>query len=270
VVGQAKLRRRKLAELVEHEPRCIYCANKPTTIEHMPPIALFRTKARPRGMEFAACSKCNEGTRGADLVASFFARLDRQGDKLLISEAVDRKAMLRMRAPGVLEELLRPGSEQRIWRNERGVFQQMSYVQADGPLTRSYLTVFTAKFAMALYREHVGEALPLEGGVHTNWFLNAGLSQKAADTMLSIMPMVGTLTQGRFAVPEQFSYRFNTDGRSVVAALASFHSNFHVFVMAAADPKFYRLPLPLPLADFLQPGQLVGRLSRSGSLAIDR
>ena len=57
-----------------------------------------------------------------------------------------------------------------------------------------------AKLAMALYREHVGHALPLTGGVHTNWYLNAGLAQRTAEGILKTLPLGGTLRQGSFQV----------------------------------------------------------------------
>jgi hypothetical protein len=82
-----------------------------------------------------------------------------------------------------------------------------------------------AKLAMALYREHVGHALPLTGGVHTNWYLNAGLAQRTAEGILKTLPLGGTLRQGSFQVPEQFVYRYNCDGRTVVAALAGEHAS---------------------------------------------
>ena len=44
-----------------------------------------------------------------------------------------------------------------------GLMQPAVWVHADGPRLKAYLTIFAAKFAMALYREHVGVALGLDG-----------------------------------------------------------------------------------------------------------
>ena len=134
-------------------------------------------------------------------------------------EAVQRKGKLAQLAPGFLEEFFRPEKHGPVLkRDELGIIKPYVQFKADGPLAKAYLTVFTAKLGMALYREHVGEPLPMSGGVHTAWFLNAGLSQANGDTILSKLPVFGTLAQGRFFVPEQFAYRFNTDGKSIVAA----------------------------------------------------
>jgi hypothetical protein len=177
-----------------------------------------------------------------------------------VAEAIDRKWMLSRQAPGVLEELFRPDKERALWLTQSGIRQPYVHITADGPLTKAYLTVFTAKFGMALYREHIGEALPIDGGVHTQWFLNAGLAAQAAEAMLKILPSFGTLQQGKFMVPEQFAYRFNSDGKSIVAALASFHTNLHTFVIATSTPAPFNLPWPKPHCDFLTPGQLVLRI----------
>jgi hypothetical protein len=44
------------------------------TIEHMPPIQMFRLRQRPKGMEYPACRRCNNGTGVSDLIASLLGR----------------------------------------------------------------------------------------------------------------------------------------------------------------------------------------------------
>jgi hypothetical protein len=214
-------------------------------------------------MEFACCDDCNQRTGVADLVASFFARLG-QGyttDTTLINEAVQRKRMLAQLAPGFLEELFRPEKQSAVLsRDALGIIKPYIKFNADGPLAKAYLTVFSAKLGMALYREHVGEPLPLTGGVYTLFFMNAGLAKATGDAMLEKLPIFKTLNQGRVCVPDQFAYRYNCDAKSIVAALAGFHSNLHVFVVATSDPDFYNPPKKIPYADFVRPGELVSRI----------
>lgn len=140
-----------------------------------------------------------------------------------------------------------------------GIIMPMVKISPNGPRFRAYLTVFAAKFGMALYREHVGEALPSQGAVQTNYYLNAGLTQKVADEILSILPTYGSLKQGKFTVPEQFGYRYNTDKVRIVAALASFHTNLHVLVIATSEPETFKLPL-FPGSEVVYPGRLIERL----------
>jgi hypothetical protein len=262
-VGDAKRRSRSRAEILARETRCVYCANTPASLEHMPPRVMFTSKYRPSGMEYACCSECNRGTSAADLVASFLARLS-QGytpDATLLTEAMTLRGKIAQMAPGILEELFRPEKQSHILsRGSDGIIKPYIKFNADGPLAKTYLTVFSAKLGMALYREHIGQSLPLTGGVYTLFFLNAGLAQKTGDAILEKLPVFDTLVQGRINVLDQFAYRFNTDKRTIVAALAGFHSNFHVFTVATSDPDFYDPPKKIPYADFVRPGELVSRI----------
>jgi len=174
---------------------------------------------------------------------------------------MQRRGKLTQLAPGFLEEFFRPDKNRPVLRRDAlGIIKPYIEIKADGPLAKAYLTVFAAKLGMALFREHIGHALPLTGGVHTFFFLNAGLSRETGDTMLSKLPIFHTIKQGGFVVPEQFAYRFNYDGKSIIAALAGFHSNLHIFTMATSDPAFFELPKGLPHADFVRPGELVSRI----------
>jgi len=261
-VGDSKLKSRSRQEILANEKRCIYCANAPTSLEHMPHRDIFVGKRRPSGMEFAACTDCNKKTGVADLVAAFFARLSQgyASDKTLIVEAAQRRGKLAQLAPGFLDEFFRGQRQERYLRDRLGILKRYVAFHADGPLTKAYLTVFAAKLGMALYREHIGEPLPMSGGVHTAWYLNAGLSDATGDAILSKMPIYGSLKQGSFFLPEQFGYRFNTDGKSIIASLAGFHSNLHIFTLATSDQQFFKLPPINATADFVRPGELVKRI----------
>ncbi len=262
-MSDAKRKSRSRAEILARETRYIYCPNPATSIEHMPPRSMFISKKRPSGMEFACCGECNKATGVADLVASFFARLT-QGyslDDTLVTEALQRRGKLALLAPGLLEELFRRDKHApAMLKDEHGIIKPYIKINADGPLAKAYLTVFAAKLGMALYREHIGQPLPLTGGVNTLFFLNAGLSRKAGDAMLSKLPIFHTISQGKFAVPEQFAYRFNCDGSSLIAALAGFHSNLHIFTVATSNPDFFDATQAIPYADFVRPGELVNRI----------
>jgi hypothetical protein len=266
-MGEAKNKSRSRKAVLAAESRCIYCAAVPDTLEHMPPRAMFRSTHRPSGLEFGTCTSCNNGTSAADLVASFVARLIQGNDdpnEWHHTEARAKLRTLRLKAPDFLLELFRPDKNKEIWRpSPGGVLTKAVSVHADGPHTKAYLDVFAAKLGMALYREHVGTPLPVVGGVQSRWFLNAGLAQEAADSVMRIMPLFSTLKQGGFSRPGQFGYRYNCDLKSIFAALAWFHSGLFVFTIAAADPDTYNLRrLPDRHSHFFQPGQLVDHMPR--------
>lgn len=260
--------------IVQNEPRCIYCANTretaKITLEHMPPISMFRDRQRLKGMEYATCQPCNNGTKGADVTAAFMARIGPETPEESWQVRENRKYLsgLTQSAPGVVEELFDERKAERVYlRGAGGILVPKVRAQANGPMVRGYMNIFAAKLAMALYREHVGVALPLEGRIETIVFFNAGLAQQTADTMLEIMPNRATLTMGERNVGDQFAYRFNTDGREIVAALVGFHGNLHIMAMAASNPIYEGLESP-PFANKCRPGQLLEMIPKKQPLIL--
>jgi hypothetical protein len=75
-MGEAKQRSRSRAALLAEHPRCIYCGGvrQATTIDHMPPRIMFRSKLRPGQFEFPSCDPCNQGTKTADQFAALLGR----------------------------------------------------------------------------------------------------------------------------------------------------------------------------------------------------
>jgi uncharacterized membrane protein len=246
-MGEAKAKSRSKAQVLAGEERCIYCSattgdSANLTLEHMPPRGIFIGRHRASGLEFATCGRCNQGSKAADTAAmlmAFISPRETANDPLL-SELMRIKGAVDWQIPGLREELFDERRARRRWLwTPSGLLTEHVEVNADGPILRNHLIVFAAKLGMALYREHVGEPLPLDGAVYSMHFLNAGLSQQTADAMLRIMPIFGRLEQGRKTSEGQFEYRYNCDNKSILAAFAHFHNNLFVNVIATADPDTY-------------------------------
>jgi hypothetical protein len=271
-----KRKSRTREAILATELRCIYCSGPPQTLEHMPSRGMLRGRERPSGMEYAACASCNNGTRGSDAVAAVIARLHPDNSESSWQGNETRKLMsaLDNYAPGVREEMSNPDKVRSQWlrRPGSGVLQRVVRVNADGPKLKAYLTVYGAKLAMALYREHVGTALPLDGATWCQFALNAGMSQQHLNERVKILPVQETLRQGQKNVADQFAYRYNCDARSVVAAVAQFHRGLWLTVFASCDPKIIELfkkPLflNLPASALIKPGELLQRLPSSTASA---
>ncbi len=275
-MGEAKHRSRAREEILASEPRCIYCSGPPQTLEHMPPRGMLRAKIRPSGMEYAACNTCNAGTRGADAVAAVMARIHPDNDENSWQAKEIRKLMsaLDAFAPGVREELTQSSGARSEWLQRAGsrLLHRVVRVNGDGPKIKAYLGVYGAKLAMALYREHVGIALPLYGAVWCQFALNSGMPQEHLDERVKIMPLQGTLRQGQKNVADQFIYRYNTDRRTVVAALVQFHRSLWFTLFASCDPRIIEMfnnPQfsGLPASALVNPGELLQLLSSSQAVA---
>lgn len=241
-MGERKNRSRSQKTILDEAVRCIYCDNAPSSIEHMPPLAMFQGRARPSGMEYPACKKCNNGTSASDLVASFVAHISPvDDDRDWRTSAAQRFVPnLKRKAPGLLAEMLGQASKQRWLWSKNGLLQRSHEIHGSGPILKKHLDVFSAKLAMALFYEHMGRPLPIGGMVFTTWFLNAGMTQAVANALLSIMPNFAELRQGSKRVTDQFGYRYNTDDREILAALAGFHGNLHVLAIATDNVAHYR------------------------------
>lgn len=242
----------------------------------MPSRGMLRGKARPSGMEYASCSACNSGTRGSDAVAAVVARLHPNNADAGWQAKEIRRLMpaLNAYAPGVRQELTRSETARSEWlrRSGSGLLQRVVRVNADGPKLKAHLCAYGTKLAMALYREHVGTALPLNGAVWCQFALNAGMTQEHLDERVRIMPLHGTLRQGQKNVLDQFTYRYNTDERTTIAAVAQFHRGLWFTLFASSDPQIIELFhnqtfLGLPASALVKPGELLQLLSSASAAA---
>jgi len=226
---------------------------------------MFKSSQRLKGLEFAGCKSCNEGTKAADAAVAFFARIDQFGDDVTdwkVQEAVKFLASADDGAPGFVSELFAEKRDRGVLRRTPGGVLVPLAETHTGPIGQALLNVFAAKLGMAMYHEYVGEPLPSTGGVHGMWFLNAGLSQQTADGMLKILPGAGTLKAGRKNASGQFDYRYNSDDKSIVAALTHFQGNIHFFTIAMAEPATYQFPRPMPYSAFVRPGELLKHMPK--------
>lgn len=122
------------------------------------------------------------------------------------------------------------------------------------------MVTFGAKLGMALFSEHVGLPLPETGRVYVQPFANGGLDQQTYDQAISILPAVGSLKMGRKDASSQFSYRYNTDEKSVVGAMAAFHDNLFFLVFAVSDSGPLDSILRTVTAAVVEPGMLLSVL----------
>lgn len=242
-MGEARQKSRSKADILRGEARCIYCDDAPTTVEHMPPRSMFLNSLRLSGHEYASCADCNHATRGADAAASLLARVapEHSTPKPILREMDKLMSTLKQIAPEFLPELVR-SRERTDWVKGRNqVYGRLHRLNLDGPITTDLMHVFGTKLGMALYRELVGKALPLDGHVFCQHYFNSGLYRDEVEAILSILPNLGQLTQGKKTSGTAFNYRFNTDGKDIVAAFCAFHGNLFFRVFAISDQKYFSM-----------------------------
>jgi hypothetical protein len=241
-VGQAKLKRKAHAAILAHHPGCIYCAgtNAATTIEHMPPIAVFEGKQRPKGFEFPACGPCNNGTSHSDLVAALMARVWPDADSEIRKK--DLKKLLGAVAnnvPQLLSEMSIGRAGQKLARKQYNLPTDVHPLRANGPLLTHYMHTFAAKFGFALHYEINGEPVPTAGGVQVMWFSNVQDVNNQPQVLVDMLPSPSTLRQGVKSVADQFKYSQAVVESGHLLYLASFNKSFAVAGITAMDRTLY-------------------------------
>ncbi len=233
-MGEASIKKRAHAELLGRFPWCIYCGANADTIDHVPPVMMFRGKQRPKGLQFPSCKACNNGTSKSDLVASLLGRVcgttaleGAEFNKLLT--AVNNNV------PGLLEEMQVGKAGEKLARKEFPISAGGGVLRVNGPLVTKHMGVFGAKLGFALHFEATGSAVPLNGGVQSRWFSNAQAAVgQIPKELFEMLPPPRTLQQGLREVSDQFQYAWALgQGHSLFYAV--FRQSFAVASVTAIE-----------------------------------
>jgi hypothetical protein len=238
-MGEAKQKRRAHASTLERSPFCIYCGAAAKTIEHMPPIQMFRLRDRPKGLEFPACQECNNNTGDSDLVASLMGRI--YPDTKLETARSEIKRLLTAvgnNVPGLLQEMqVGTGGQKLARRNIPNMPANTAVLRADGPILKHHMLTFGAKLGFALHFETLGTRVPDEGGVQPFYFTNVNAARgELPREVIDVLPDRRTLKQGTKHVSDQFTYSsVSTDEKRHAVFYAVFNDSFSIMAISAFD-----------------------------------
>jgi hypothetical protein len=269
-MGEAKTRSRSGAQILKAAKRCVYCSSTlADTLEHMPPRGMFKDKDRPSGWEFACCERCNQGTKGADALAQFVAKIEVINDSdWKLASAKKLVGAIETNAAGVMNEIFGRGNFSDALLRRNGLLHRSKIGRADGPLTKRQLNLFASKLAMATFHSFTGRPLELDGLIVTEWYLNGGMTSELFQAIVSIMPSFGQLSQGKKVSGEQFWLRYNTDNKGIVAAFLTFHGSLHVSVIAT-DNHELRAPIEELFRDSTYASRPTVNITRPGLKELD-
>jgi len=167
-MGEAKRRGKLRERVLEKTPFCIYfgVTTPATQVDHMPPRTMFDLRDRSEGLEFGACSECNQGSRHFELAASMLSRIypdptTEQGKE----EVAKLFKTVKNRWPELLVEMQPDGRQLARFEAARSKLPGTAHVlSAKGPLLNNALRHFSAKLGIALHCDRTGKVLP-EAGV---------------------------------------------------------------------------------------------------------
>ena len=169
---------------------CTYCDAEATTVDHVPPRALFASP-RPSLITVPACSSCNGGASLDDEYFRTVLALDETGfshpDASAVYPAVLR-GLRRPSAPGLrrsIIETLRPVER----RTPAGLYAGRA---AEFSVDLGRLTSVIRRTTRGLYRHHTGERLPL--GCEVMAFAVSGFDDADDSTREAIVTFAQEIT----------------------------------------------------------------------------
>lgn len=261
-MGEAKRRGKLKHQVLAEYPHCIYCGGEvpATTVDHVPPVALFELRRRPRGLEFPACQACNSGGRLDELVAAMLARIYPDSHTEGASEEVRRLiTAVNNNCPGLIEEMVPSFRQKKLASRSRGSFLPDSGVlNCRGRLLNRAIHRFAAKLGYALHFQLIGKPVPPNGAACVWWLTNyQAVKGDMPHQLLDMMGESQTLRQGSWNVGNQFRYAsIGTQEGTMSAHFASFRFSFAICAFVAEVGDIVRPPDDISHVTLHKPGWL--------------
>lgn len=198
--------------------------------DHCPPIIMFRNKDRPPGFEVPSCSKCNQGTSHADLVAAFFGRaleVDNSGtDEIVLSKILRG---ISNNIPEVLFEAKSGRAAEKIRLKQAGLPDDMGVLRADGVITNKHLEAFGFKVIIASHYVCTGKMLGVKDKIWAGFYPNSTLFDGTFPShIFNDWPPPISLVQGKKTASDQFQCSYKNEGGQSHGFLCTFRRSFAV------------------------------------------
>jgi len=239
-------RKSRNARLIDKHPCCCFCGGtvEATTVEHAPPKIFFIGKHRPSGLEFPACSRCNNGTADSDQVAALFAiimatvhrpEIESQNSGYigkLVSGVVNNH-------PEIITALASDDGFETIKVN--GEIQNLPKVKVPDFLYEEFLNPWAAKQGFALWYEHKNASLGPEAKVYVHWETNFSLlDNDILEKFSEGLSGFGELRQGKWETTDQYWYKYGfaeKDGQELGAFLLVLQDASAVMIFVTNGPE---------------------------------
>jgi hypothetical protein len=237
-MGQA---RNRLTRMQSEQPWCIYCGGTTlgTSIDHMPPMAVFDLRQRYGEMVYLACDACHAGTRALDQLAGFLCRAyPDPSNPETRRELVKVVRGITNNFPGLLKEMESTARQREQARNSPAPLDD----DGSGALNfsdkaHSLMVRFAARAAFALHYELCRQILPEGGGVFARWYTNeVFLKGGFPSDFASMLGPTRALRQGSKSLAGQFECRSRaTENMHMSAHVATFRLSFGIEAYATRD-----------------------------------
>jgi hypothetical protein len=261
IVAEMSQSKNRLARMQSEQPWCIYCggATQGTSVDHMPPIAVFNSRYRLKGMEFLACDACHAGSRPLDQVAGLLCRAyPDPGTPQARAEMTKILGGIKNNFPVLLREMEASREQDELARGQT-IFPDAGGALNIGAGVHAYISQFAARAGLALHYHLCREIVPPGGGVFVRWYTNTAIvNRELNQDFLELLGNPRTLKQGAKSLEDQFEYKSRaTDDVAMSAHFMAFRLAFAAHTFVARDVSDLKPPPGIPEANRLfQPGFL--------------
>lgn len=233
---------------------CIFCGSAPaTTGDHCPPQALFVRRICPEGYIFPACKACNAGSKQADELVSFIARLN-SGSKFKyapaecdhtkrLGKSLEKKYPQMMQTMfGVSAEEKRALARRLIMSPEEGMTSKYLPIMRVPPEAQDSIRLLGAKMVKALHFKHSGKIVPSGAVITVEWQPNvAAVVDPMPVDLFKNMRLAEPLQRTKIDLSHQFAYTYQVEADGTVGSyLLKFCETFLIVGIVAFDPDYNR------------------------------
>ncbi len=186
---------------------CTFCGSIAATVEHSPPKVLFLNSDCPKGWEFPACDKCNEGTRQSDQIFAFFVFSS------ILDPSPPEWAHLRKlirgiwnNQPQVIDEVVNNTAQIRFGSVLTPTSEGPALVTM-GDALQSHIDRVADKLALAALKKLKGTGVSKRGLVWHDWRTNYDFSMSNVPKVPVSFGPLSFIEQGSKTSKGQFAFR---------------------------------------------------------------
>jgi hypothetical protein len=244
-MGAANRKKTKKQKLLEEQPICIFCNQKPSrTIDHVPSREFFISRIGPEGYEFGSCQSCNHSSAQMEQVAAVYAHSNSELEGDNIPQQFEKLYRgLENNNPAGLPEINLSANEKRKAAQNFYAFPEPIETYADAPMVgipseaKKSLQIFNRKLACALYFRETTKILPLTAMIATLELPLGHKSEKRIVDFAKANLTNLTKTERRNTnIGNQFFYAWaSSSNNELFSYTAQFHKSYVCFGAIALD-----------------------------------
>lgn len=211
-------RRKRLANFLALHPRCYFCGEPATTIDHVPSRECFIERQWPEGYEFPACKYCNLNAGAHEQVVAFYrhvsdfsenGRSKPQIAKLRQGVSNNTPAMFPYKIPANVKK--RVAARHGIRPADGQTYAGLPIVGLSKDVKNAFDT-FSRRLTCALFYHHLGKVLPRSNQIMT--FKLSFQDTKAQEILPEFIKFASYKTETKRQntnIGDQFTYLWRAD-----------------------------------------------------------